>query len=149
MDEIDNIVRKWRGLLGWETYIDETVDEQVLAFKMELAARYILVKREILKLSLDRFQSEESSTPEKMIETCIFPIIFRVINNGGVIEDIPTFYNHLLNFFNTNRGIMFEYIGYPNIDIEAELCSLFAESYVRGDYNKPIVPIKHVKRWMK
>tara|TARA_Y100000389_G_C17467740_1_gene527240 strand:- start:2943 stop:3383 length:441 start_codon:yes stop_codon:yes gene_type:complete len=146
MDEIDEIVRKWRNLFIWETYIDETIDEVALALKMEFMARHII--------SLPYNEPNQQKTDvESLIETSIFPIIFRIIKNGGIIGDVGDFYDEVLTFYYNNiQSIRETQMIYNGIDIEAELCSIFCENYVYTHKNefKPIKFItKHRIKWMK
>lgn len=134
MEEIDEIIRKWRDLFGWETYIDETIDEQVLALKMEMMARHII--------SLPYNQPNQQKTDvESLIEISIFPIIFRIIKNGGIIGDVGDFYDEVLTlYYNNIQSIRELQTIHNGIHIEAELCSIFCENYVHTHKNgfKPI-----------
>ncbi len=87
MEPIEELVLKWRNVFGWEEYIDDTVDEQMLALKMETAAMYIIS----LPYNNTETMGLNGSRSEKMIETSIFPIICRVIKNGGRIGEISGF----------------------------------------------------------
>ncbi len=139
---MDDIIEKWRRVFGWETYIDDTVDEANLALKMETMANYILT------LPYQDADVPVRSRIEKLIETCAFPIIFRVIKNNGSIGDIPLFYMELMEYFNQHRESIHDYQGHPHIDIEAELCASFSEDYVNKTRD-PITPRKFVKPWEK
>lgn len=139
MDDIEELVLKWRNLFDWGSFINNTVDEQILALKMEMASRYII----------NLPYNNDDSRSRRMIETSIMPIIFRIINNGGEIGEIPIFYDRLLLFYNRNMDTITDlrYV-HSGIDVEAELCALFTQEYLSDNYN-PITPKKFLKPWMK
>lgn len=138
---MEDLVQKWRNVFGWENYIGD-LDEELLALKMEEAARYIL------DLPYQQLDTPLKSTSESLVETCIFPIIFRVMKKEIRIGDIQSFYDELINFFNQNITTIHEFQGHPHIDIEAELSAIFVEEYVERKRD-PIIPRKFVKKWGK
>lgn len=138
---MEELVQKWRNVFGWEDYIDD-LDEELLALKMEETARYIL------DLPCNQVNNPVKSRSEELVETCIFPIIFRVMKQDIRIGNVESFYNELVDFFNQNRETAHEFYGHPHIDIEAELCALFVEEYVERKRD-PIIPRKFVKKWGK
>ena len=137
---MEELVEKWRNVVGWEDYIGD-LDEELLALKMEEAARYIM------DLPYNQSDNPIKSRSESFVETSIFPIIFRVMKKDIRIGNIESFYSDLILFFNQNRGIHSEYENHPHIDIEAELCALFVEEYVERKRD-PIIPRKFVKQWV-
>ena len=66
------------------------------------------------------------------IETIIFPIMYRITNSGGKINDIPHLYNDCVNFINNKKDDVIELKnGYDfSIDIEAELTGMYVENYL-------------------
>ena len=138
---MEELVLKWRNVFGWQDYIDG-IDEELLALKMEETARYIL------DLPYQQSDTPIISKSEKMIETCIFPIILRVMKKQVFIGDVPSFYNDLLNFLNLHRITIGGFDEHPLIDIEAEMCALFVEDYVERKRD-PIIPRKFIKKWGK
>ncbi len=136
---MEELVEKWRNAFGWEDYIDETIDEVALALKMESMARHII--------SLPYNEPNQQKTDvESLIETSIFPIIFRIIKNGGIIGDVGDFYDEVLRFYYNNIQSIRELQTIHNgIDIEAELCSIFCENYTYKPKNN-FKPIKFINK---
>ena len=67
------------------------------------------------------------------IENIIFPTMYRIIDAGGKIEDIPHLYNDYVNFINDKKDEVIEFQkGYDfHIDIEAELTGMYVEKYLK------------------
>ncbi|MDB4335578.1 hypothetical protein N9994_00785 [bacterium] len=67
------------------------------------------------------------------IETIIFPIMYRITNYGGKINDISHLYNDCVNFINNKKDDVIELKkGYDfSIDIEAELTGMYVENYLK------------------
>jgi GTP1/Obg family GTP-binding protein len=140
--DIVELIAKWKRIFEWDEYIDSPVMEATIALKMELAALYII--------SLPYHESDQQikTRAEETVETCIFPVIFRVIKGGGSINNIPDFYRELIDFMNLHRDDIMEFINHPHIDIEAEMCALFVERYLEKNID-PITPKKFIKKWGK
>ena len=134
MDELVDVVSKWRGIFGWEPFVGETYT----CIKME----------EMMKLLSQSVDVPEISKTEQLIHTWALPIIYRVIKGGGVIGDVGELYRELFVYINTHMESILEYQG-TNIDIEAELCHSFSTDYI--DKTKdPITPRKYIKKsWVK
>lgn len=137
MDE--DLIEKWDsiGLLG---ELPE-YKKHVLVLLYERMATYII--------SLDL---GVKSYGEEMVETCVFPILYRIIKNDGHVDNVVLLYHNIVNFFNVNKGRMEELKRevYFNIDIEAEYIVMYVEDYLLKQYD-PIKPIKTFKHftWMK
>jgi hypothetical protein len=67
------------------------------------------------------------------IETIIFPIMYRVTNAGGKINDILHLYNDCVDFINDKKDevIQFQKEYDFSIDIEAELTGMYVEKYLK------------------
>ena len=70
---------------------------------------------------------------QNTIEHIIFPIMYRITNSGGKINDIPHLYNDCVNFINNKKDDVIELKkGYDfSIDIEAELTGMYVEKYLK------------------
>ena len=119
MNNLD-IVNKWDSVgLMERLSIDK---KHILAPLLEEMAGYILG----LKLTDKDFGQDT-------IETIIFPTMYRIIDAGGKIEDIPHLYNDYVNFINDKKDEVIEFQkGYDfHIDIEAELTGMYVEKYLK------------------
>jgi len=129
MFDIDSLMDKWSEI-GLLQNLSEDVKRN-LAIKYELVAMYLIEKDEYVD--------------NVVLTNCIFPIMYRIYNNGKTIGDIPDFIDEVNNFIN-DETILANIENYNiehgnNIDIEAELCAIFTENYKT---KKDIEPIK----WM-
>jgi len=128
MFNIDELIQKWDsiGLLGpLPNRIKPTV-----ALKYELIAMYIIDNEELID--------------NVMLTNCIFPIAYRIYNNDRTIGDIKDFVNQVNNFFIYNRELIRDLNYYPNVDVEAEMCSIFVEQYYPPV--KDIKPMKYINK---
>jgi hypothetical protein len=137
MEDIDRLIEKW-GSLGFLDQLPE-YKKPVLVILYERMAMYIIS----LDLGI-------KSYGEEMVESCVFPILYRIIKNNGHVDDIVSLYRDIVNFMNINKNRMEELQreAYFNIDIEAELCVLYTEQYINHQKD-PIKPIKYIKGWEK
>jgi hypothetical protein len=115
-----DLVSKWNsiGLMG-----DLSIDKKhILAPLYEEMASYIT------DLNLT-----DKDFGQDTIETIIFPIMYRITNSGGKINDIPHLYNDCVNFINNKKDDVIELKkGYDfSIDIEAELTGMYVENYLK------------------
>lgn len=140
MNDIEELVIKWRSIFGWEEHLDD-IDEQLLALKMETMAKFII------DLPYQSADNPITTNTEKLVETCVFPIIFRVMKGGARIGDVSDFYNELITYFNRHQSTLSEFHG-THIDMEAELCASFSEDYVLKKRD-PMTPRKFLKPWVK
>ena len=116
----EDLVSKWNsiGLMG-----DLSVKRKlVLAPLLEEMAGYII------DLNLT-----DKNYGQNTIETIIFPIMYRITNSGGKINDIPHLYNDCVNFINNKKDDVIELKkGYDfSIDIEAVLTGMYVENYLK------------------
>ena len=116
----EDLVSKWSsfGLMG-----DLSVERKlILAPLHEEMAGYIID----LNLTDKNFGQDT-------IETIIFPIMYRITNSGGKINDISHLYNDCVNFINNKKDDVIELKkGYDfSIDIEAELTGMYVENYLK------------------
>lgn len=134
MDEIDDIVNKWRGLFGLEPFDGETY----AYIKME----------EMWKLLLQSIGTPDLPTTEQLIHVWVFPIIVGIVKGGGVIDDVGELYRELTIYINTHMESILEYQG-TNIDMQSELCYSFSIDYINKTKG-PITPRKYIKKsWVK
>ena len=129
MFNIEELIEKWDsiGLLeGLPEHIHPTI-----VLKYELTAMYLID----MDLNID------SHDP---LLTCTLPIIYRIYSRGQTIGDPKDFINQVRIFFNYNRHLMEDLNTYNNVDAEAEMCSLFVETYYPKQKMEPIkMMIKH------
>ena len=116
----EDLVSKWNsiGLMG-----DLSVKR-----KLVLAPLYEEMANYIIDLNLT-----DKNYGQNTIETIIFPIMYRITNSGGKINDIPHLYNDCVNFINNKKDDVIELKkGYDfSIDIEAELTGMYVENYLK------------------
>jgi hypothetical protein len=114
-----DLVSKWNsiGLMG-----DLSVKR-----KLVLAPLYEEMTNYIIGLKLT-----DKDFGQDTIETIIFPIMYRITNSGGKINDIPHLYNDCVDFINNKKDEVIEFQkGYDfSIDIEAELTGMYVEKYL-------------------
>jgi hypothetical protein len=134
MDEIEELVSKWRGMFGWEPFVGET---------------YACIKMvEMMKLLPQSVDTSEISKTEQLIHIWVLPIIYRIIKGGGVIDDVGELYRELFVYINRHMESILEYQG-TTTDIETELCHSFSTDYIYKTKD-PITPRKYIKKsWMK
>ena len=115
----EDLVSKWNtfGLLS----------ELSVEKKLVLAPLYEEMDNYIIDLNLT-----DKNYGQNTIETIIFPIMYRITNSGGKINDIPHLYNDCVNFINNKKDDVIELKkGYDfSIDIEAELTGMYVENYL-------------------
>ena len=118
----EELVSKWNtfGLLN----------ELSVEKKLVLAPLYEEMISYIVGLNLT-----DKNYGQDTIETIIFPIMYRITNSGGKINDIPHLYNDCVNFINNKKDDVIELKkGYDfSIDIEAELTGMYVENYLKLD----------------
>jgi hypothetical protein len=67
--------------------------------------------------------------------TLTFPIVHRICKTGLVITNIEHFLGEVNNFFHSNQHLLDG--TYDSIDIEFELCRVFAEDYMEWLIDNP------------
>jgi hypothetical protein len=67
--------------------------------------------------------------------TLTFPIVYRICKTGLVITNIEHFLGEMNNFFQSNQHLLDS--TYDRIDIEVELCKIFAEDYMEWLIDNP------------
>lgn len=67
--------------------------------------------------------------------TLTFPIVHRICKTGLVITNIEHFLNEMNNFFQSNQHLLDG--TYDSIDMEVELCRVFAEDYMEWLIDNP------------
>ncbi len=116
----EDLVSKWSsfGLMG-----DLSVERKLI-----LAPLYEEMAGYIIDLNLT-----DKNFGQDTIETIIFPIMYRITNSGGKINDISHLYNDCVNFINNKKDDVIELKkGYDfSIDIEAELTGMCVENYLK------------------
>lgn len=137
MLDIEGLVSKWSSI----GFLDDIRDnyKPVLALKYELTIMYIVNLHNTIS------HQRTLTLTEKHIETCVFPILYRIYKEGIIVDSIESFYNELKDFIYQRRDI-FELIDLPTYDVEMDLCTLFSEYYVEK-MREPIKPKKLIKRW--
>jgi hypothetical protein len=132
----DTIIDRWSNVFDFDGFNGGMEPElkRTLAFKMEEVARYMV--------SLPHHQSGYGQNyVEKLVDVCIFPIIYRVIKHyNQTIPDIIHFYEEVTHFYTVNESLIREHHGMNGIDMEAELTAQFSEEY--KDKTDGIEPIK-------
>lgn len=129
MFNIDELIQKWNSIGLLEALPNRI--KPTVALKYELIAMYIVDNEELID--------------NVILTNCIFPIVYRVYNNGRTIGDIKDFINQVNNFFIYNRELIQRVLNaYSNVDVEMEMCSLFVEQYYPPV--KDIKPIKYINK---
>jgi hypothetical protein len=131
----DELIIKW-GDVGLLVHL---TDEQ----KIVLAPLYELMAQHIIGLNIIN-----KDFGERSVETCIFPIMYRIIKNDGTISDVMILHQNVVDFFNNHEETMLDLqTTYMGIDIEAELCALFVENYLNNTIN--LVNNLNIKKFIK
>lgn len=114
----NKIVKKWEnyGFLENAKYPEKT------AFALEKIVNLFLNNDSIKKLN-----------NYDHINTMIFSIVYRLINHRDMVFDTIELTNLIVVFNNEYNNIrqLLEYSRYSNIDIEAEFCANFNETYTK------------------
>lgn len=129
MFDIDELIIKW-GNIGLLQGLPERL-HPIVVMKYEVASMFLVDLDLDMDLDMDNWTM--SST---------LPLIYRVYNNGRSITNSKFFVNEVRSFFNTNRRLIDDLSVYHDIDVEAEMCSLFIETY----YPTLVEPIKYIKK---
>jgi hypothetical protein len=135
MGEIERLIEKW-GSLG----LLEQLPEHRKAI---LAVRYETMAMHIINLDLGI-----KSYGEEQVESIVFPVMYRIINSDGHIDNVVSLYNDLVDFLNLNKHRIeeLEAMSYFSIDAEAEFTALYVEQYLeKGITVDPIKPRKYMK----
>lgn len=128
MFDIEEITQKWYELGFLEKLPNHL--KPVLAMKFELASLYIIDCDDLMG--------------DNVIRSCIFPIIYRIYKSGKTINVAMTIFVREVNqFFINNRELTQSLRAYNNIDVDAEMCDLFCESYTS---EKTMEPIKWITK---
>lgn len=127
MFDIDELIIKW-GNIGLLQGLPERL-YPIVVMKYEVASMYLV------DLDLDMNNWTMSST---------LPLIYRVYNNGRSITNSKFFVNEVRSFFNNNIQLIQDLSVHHNVDVEAEMCSLFIETYYPPV--KRVEPIKYIKK---
>ena len=139
MGEVERLIEKW-GSLGLLEQLPE-YRKPILALLYESMAMYIVN----LDLGIKSYGEEKA-------ETIIFPVMYRIINGDGHIDNVVSLYNDVVDFLNMNKHRIDEIQSqsYFSIDAEAEFTALYVEQYLeRGIVRDPIKPRKNIKVWVK
>jgi len=74
------------------------------------------------------------------LHTNIFVIIYRIYRSGKKIGNVETFVREVHGFFINNRETIRDLSIWDNVDVELEMCAIFAEQYKGADYGifKPV-----------
>lgn len=126
------IINKWlqTGLL--DSLLNEEL-KPILAIKFETLAIYLI---------------ENAGNYEEHVLTVAFAAMRRIYTQGKTIDDVSQFVRDLDNHFRSNRvrNMIQDLAGLDsNINIEAEMTTLFCEEY-ESDTKVKIEPIKWVKK---
>jgi hypothetical protein len=83
-----------------------------------------------------------------LLETAIFPVIYKICKTGIEIEDINDFVEEFNQFIKDNYHIIHDLHTVSSIDIEAEFCQIFAEDYIEWykENHPKIEPNKTIKK---
>ena len=81
----------------------------------------------------------------KILNTSIFPIIYRIYRSGKKIGNVETFVRDVHGFFINNRETMQDLAGWTNVDAEAEMAIMFAREYKGTDYGS-FEPVRWINR---
>ncbi len=83
-----------------------------------------------------------------LLETAIFPVIYKICKTGIEIEDINDFIEKFNQFIRDNQSIIHDCHAVTSIDIEAELCQIFTEDYIvwHKENHPKIEPDKTIKK---
>ena len=114
---MEEILEKWSNLgfltgLGYNKKIN-------VANAFEIAAKILITERNIT----DRY---------KEIETITFPIlrrIFQEVNDEIDIKIITKNVINILDKLNSKKDMFLNLNTFPELDVEAEFCAVFSESY--------------------
>jgi len=124
MLNISQLIVKWErtGLLEG---LPRNLKERVV-LKYELVAQCIIGNNAYMEINF--------------VSTNIFPIIRKIYVSGKEIGNVETFVREVHVFFINNREAMQDLTAFSNIDMEAEMCAIFAEQYKGADYGifKPV-----------
>lgn len=125
MDE-EEIINKWASC----GFLDQLTNEQkrTCSLLFESVAQYIV---------------SDTSGKYDNIETNIFPTIYRIIKQGGIINDPIMFTDYYSDWWRRDRviNVINNLLSqYPGVDVEFEMVSLFTEEYLTNDFKKDIRP---------
>ena len=127
MFNIEEITQKWQEL-GFLEQIPENL-KPLVALKFELTAEFLL--------------NNDDYLDNTILLNLSFPIIHRIYRQGNTIPNLESFIRQLSMFIATNREIIRDLSVSPGVDMEAEMCALFAEQW--KPY-KMIKPLKWIRR---
>jgi len=122
MFDIEEITNKWVEL-GFLEQLSEQL-KPIVALKYELTAHCLIDNDEYV-----------SNT---MFQSVIFPIIYRIYKQGKTISNVETFVRQVYLFFVNNRELIQDLNDFPSVDMEVEMCALFAEQYKSENTIEPI-----------
>jgi hypothetical protein len=120
--DLEEIVEKWEtvGLLS------DLPNEWI---KQNLALTYEKMSTHLL--------DNDTRYGDLYLNTAAFPITYRICKTGLIITNIEHFLGEMNNFFRDNRHILEGNHGYTHMDIESELCRIFAEDYIEWLKDNP------------
>ena len=127
MFNIEEITQKWQEL-GFLEQMPENL-KPLVALKFELTAEFLL--------------NNDDYLDNTILLNLSFPLIHRIYRQGNTIPDLESFIRQLSMFIGTNREIIRDLSVFPGVDMEAEMCALFAEQW---ESRKEIEPIKWVSK---
>jgi PhoPQ-activated pathogenicity-related protein len=127
MFNIEELIEKWQEL-GFLEQIPENL-KPIVVLKYELASIFLV--------------DNDCHLDNTMLLNMLFPVIYRIYRQGNTIPNVESFIRQLSMFIGTNREIIRDLSVFPGVDMEAEMCALFAEQW--KPY-KMIKPLKWIRR---
>ena len=127
MFNIEELIEKWQEL-GFLEQMPENL-KPLVALKFELTAEFLL--------------NNDDYLDNTILLNMSFPLIHRMCRQGNTIPNVESFIRQLSMFIGTNHETIQGLSAFPNVDMEAEMCALFAEQW--KPY-KMIKPLKWIRR---